>query len=309
VLSDYAVELLPRTTFPPRGAPIDCAVSGGPDSLALLALAVAAGCAVTAYHVDHGLRDGSAEEAEVVAEAAGRLGAAFVARTVECPPGPNLEARARAARRGALPAGCATGHTADDQAETVLLNLLRGSGMDGLSGMRAGPEHPILELRRAETERLVASLRLRIVRDPTNDELVQRRNRVRHELLPLANAIAGRDVVPILCRQAAILADETAFLEQLAAELDATDATALRTAPPPLARRALRRLLRAVLPGGYPPDAATLERVLGVASGERRATEIAGGARIRRSKGRLLVDEAAVDQERSESPRGSVGRW
>ncbi|MEM8902439.1 MAG: tRNA lysidine(34) synthetase, partial [Actinomycetota bacterium] len=129
---------------------MSCAVSGGPDSSALLVLAVAAGCDVEAIHVDHGLRPGSDREATIVAGTAERFGARV--RSIRAPvePGPNLEARARAARRAVLPDGTLLGHTADDQAETVLLALLRGAGIDGLGAM--GPRHrPILRLRRAET--------------------------------------------------------------------------------------------------------------------------------------------------------------
>ncbi|MDP8987899.1 MAG: 7-cyano-7-deazaguanine synthase, partial [Actinomycetota bacterium] len=79
------------------------AVSGGADSSALLVLAVEAGCDVTAVHVDHGLRPGGEAEAEAVAALAHRLGARFVARRVTVVPGPNLEARARSARRSVLP--------------------------------------------------------------------------------------------------------------------------------------------------------------------------------------------------------------
>lgn len=276
--------------------PIDCAVSGGPDSLALLVLAVAAGCDAVAYHVDHGIRAGSSAEARVVQAAADRLGVRFVALRVECPPGPNLEARARAKRYGALPSGVATGHTADDQAETILLNLLRGAGLDGLSGMEKGPTHPILAIRREETERLVASMRLDVVRDPSNADPRFRRNRVRHELVPLASAIAARDIVPILCRQAGLLADDAALLEALAADLDPVLTDEVSSAPRPLARRALRRWLRAILPDGQPPDAATLQRVLEVATGEHLAAEITGGARIRRSHGRLIADRPTTDQ-------------
>src|SRR5205085_1693216 len=114
--------LLDRCWFPPAGSEVTCAVSGGPDSLALLVLAVHAGCSVTAVHVDHGLRAGSDAEADVVAAAAHRFGARFRAERVAVGAGPNLEARARAARYRMLPSDVLTGHTADDQAETVLLN-------------------------------------------------------------------------------------------------------------------------------------------------------------------------------------------
>ena len=98
MLSDRAADLLPRCVFPARGEPVSCAVSGGPDSLALLILAVAAGCDATAYHVDHGLRPESGKEAAVVHDAAERLGTGFVGLRVDVAPGANLEARARTAR-------------------------------------------------------------------------------------------------------------------------------------------------------------------------------------------------------------------
>ena len=129
-----ARDLVARCSFPPSGAPVSLAVSGGADSLALLVLAAEAGCDATAVHVDHGLRGGSAAEADVVAEVAARHGAAFETIRVEVGDGSNLEARARRARYAALPDDVLTGHTADDQAETVLLNLMRGSGLDGLAG-------------------------------------------------------------------------------------------------------------------------------------------------------------------------------
>ena len=122
-------DLLARCTFPAAGSAVTCAVSGGADSLALLVLAVEAGCAVTAAHVDHGVRDASELEAQRVRVIAERLGAGFVAHRITVAPGPNFEARARQARYAVLPADVLTGHTADDQAETVVLNLLRGPGL------------------------------------------------------------------------------------------------------------------------------------------------------------------------------------
>ncbi|MDD9369395.1 MAG: tRNA lysidine(34) synthetase TilS, partial [Acidimicrobiales bacterium] len=218
-------------------------MSGGPDSLALLALATHAGCRVTAVHVDHGMRPGSVADADVVQAAASRFGADFRAEQVTVVPGPNLEARARAARYGVLPADVLTGHTADDQAETVLLNLVRGAGLDGLAGM--GPSlRPLRRLRRGETVALCAALGLRPVADPSNDDPAFRRNRVRHELIPLLDAIAARDVAPVLARQADLVRDDVALLDELAADLDPTDARALADAPAPLARRAVRRWLR-----------------------------------------------------------------
>ncbi len=286
--------LLRRCTFPPGGTEVSLAVSGGADSLALLALAAAAGCRPTAFHVDHGLREGSAGEAEVVREAAERFGAGFGALRVELEPGPNLEARARLARYSVLPAGVATGHTADDQAETILLNLVRGAGPDGFAGMRPGPMHPLLALRRSETRALCASLGLRVVEDPSNTELGYLRNQVRLRALPALCALARRDLVPVIARQARHFASEGDFLEELAGAIDPTDAKALAAAPPVLARRAVRRWLRTVDPEGHPPDSATVDRVLEVAALRAAACEIGGGRRVRRSGGRLFLEPSGA---------------
>jgi tRNA(Ile)-lysidine synthase len=182
-----------------------------------------------------------------------------------------------------------TGHTLDDQAETVLLNLLRGSGADGLAAMRPGPGKPLLALRRAETAALCAELGFEPVVDPTNADLALRRNDVRARVLPLLDEVAGRDVAPLLARTAALLADDTDLLATLATEVDPTDAAALAAAPPAVARRAVR----AWLGGIHPPDAASVERVLAVARGEVRGTEVAGRRRVRRTAGRLRLEGAA----------------
>ena len=280
-------ELLRRCDFPVPGTPVTCAVSGGADSLALLVLAVEAGCVVTAVHVDHGLRVGSAAEAEVVRAAAERFGAAFLATAVEVAFGPNLEARARAARYAALPPGALTGHTADDQAETVLLNLLRGAALDGLRGF-APTTRPIRRLRRTDTVAVCEVVGLDPVSDPSNADPAFRRNRVRAELLPLLDDIAERDVAELIARQADLLADDAALLDELAEGLDPTDTRALAAAPRALARRALRWWLRGS--NEHPPDAATIERVLRVVEGQAVACEVGGGRSVRRSRGRLTLD-------------------
>jgi tRNA(Ile)-lysidine synthase len=280
--------LLPRCTFPPAGDPLVAAVSGGADSLALLVLAAATGRPVEAVHVDHGLRPDSAADAALVQRVAAALGASGTVVHVEVAPGPNLEARARAARLAALPPGAMTGHTADDQAETIVLNLLRGSGLDGLAGMRPGPAHPLLALRRADTVALCAACGLTPVHDPTNDDVRHLRNRIRHELLPALATAADRDLVPVLARQADLLRDEAALLDELAAAIDPTDARALAGAPPALARRAVRRWLA----DPYPPDSTAVDRVLAVARGDVIACEIEGGRRIERHAQRLSVAPA-----------------
>ncbi|NNE10897.1 MAG: tRNA lysidine(34) synthetase TilS [Ilumatobacter sp.] len=284
-------ELVGRCTFP-TSSPVACAFSGGADSTALIALARHAGLEVVAHHVDHGLRASSADEARQAAAIAAAVGADVVVHRVVVDAGPNLEARARAARRAVLPDDAMTGHTADDQAETVLLRLLRGGGSRGLGAMTPGHRHPLLALRRTETHAVCRQLDLDPVHDPSNDTPDGWRNRVRSELLPLAADIAGRDLVPILVRSADLLRSESDLLDAFAAELDPTDAVALAAAPAPLARRALRRWLTE---GGYPPDADAVDRVLAVVEGSARACELPGGRRVERSAQRLrLVDDRSV---------------
>lgn len=283
---ELLADLLSKCRFPDPGERIDCAVSGGADSMALMVLAAAAGCRVHAYHVDHRLRPGGAEEADLVKQAATRFGAEFTALVTTVEPGPNLEARARDARRSLMPPGTATGHTADDQAETILLNLMRGSGSAGLAGMRWGSVHPILHLRREETHRLCSELGLEVVDDPSNRDYRFRRNRVRSQLLPLMNDISGRDLVPVLCRQAELLAEESDWLDQRAARLDPGDIAGLRNAGRVLARRAVRTHLAHLL--AAQPSLSMVERVLSLVDGRCRATDIAGGLSMRRVGDRLV---------------------
>jgi len=298
VAADAAAELVSRCTFPPRGTRLTCAVSGGADSSALLVLAIAAGCVAEAVHVDHGLRAGSADEADVVRDLATSFGATFRAVKVEVVPGANLEARARAGRYAALPADVATGHTADDQAETVLINMLRGSSSAGLSAMRPGHRRPILALRRAETLGVCDALGLTTVDDPMNNDRRFLRNRIRHEILPALNEASSRDLVPVLCRQADLLRDDDDLLEQLAAAIDPTDAMALTAAPAPLARRAVRRWIAAATPTGHAPDSSAVERVLHVAAGLSEACELPGGLRVSRRRQRLSLSPSGATTNR-----------
>lgn len=283
--SPATLELLAKCTFPPPGTEVTCAVSGGADSMALMILALSAGCSVTAVHVDHRLRSGSDREGAVVAGAAGRFGAIYRSETIDVVDGPNLEARARDARYAVLPADVMTGHTADDQAETMLLNLMRGASSSGLAAMRPGFRRPILALRRASTEALCRTLDVAVVDDPSNRDPAYLRNRVRHELLPAMNALAQRDLVPVLTRQSGLLRDDADLLDELAAALDPTDAKQLAAAPLPLARRAVRRWLAT----DHPPDAATVDRVLSVASGLASGCDIGAGRRVERSHQRLRL--------------------
>jgi tRNA(Ile)-lysidine synthase len=279
------IELLAKCDFPLAGTKISCAVSGGPDSMALLVLAVVAGCEVTAIHVDHALRIGSENEFQIVEKLAKRLGANFISKTIRVEPGSNLEARARNSRYEVMPHDVMTGHTADDQAETVLINLLRGAGLSGLSGMQRNQRHPILTLRRTQTHQLCRELKIEVVEDPSNTDPKFQRNRIRHELIPLMDAIAQRDVTAILDRQADLFREDSMLLDDLAKKIDVTDAKLLAVAPVALARRAIRQWLTEI----YPPDAATVERVLEVARGTNLACEIGSNREVRRSQQRLQI--------------------
>jgi len=279
------------------GAPIVVGCSGGADSLALLALSRARDLDVVAVYVDHGLRSATAHDVRVVRDAASHVGAQTRVVSVDVDASANVEARARDARYGALEhvadavdaAAILVGHTRDDQAETVLLALLRGSGITGLAGMapvRGRVRRPLLELRRADTHEICARLHWAPVQDPMNDELHHRRVWLRREIIPHLTRGARRDLVEVLARQAALVRDDDDFLDALAAPYAPDDAAVLAALPVSLARRVVRRWY-----GTPPPASVTVDAVLGVARGERRAVDLPGGRRIERVGGRLhLLD-------------------
>lgn len=289
-LTEFTAALLARCNFPPAsGGAVTCAVSGGADSLALLYLARAHGLEVTAVHVDHGIREGSQSEAAFVERAASELGAGFRALRVQVTPGANLEERARRARYGVLPPDALLGHTADDQAETVLLALARGGAWHGLGGMRPSQRRPILGLRRADTEALCQAAELDVIDDPSNADPAHLRNRVRHELLPLLEDIAGRDLTPVLVRQAGLFRDGADLISALAERIDPADSDALVAAPTIVARQAVRDWIRSTRGDVHPVDLATVDRVLDVAHLRVIATEVGEGWRVERSNRRLRL--------------------
>lgn len=272
-------------------------MSGGADSLALLILSVAVGFETTAIHVDHGLRPGSDNEASFVESVTVRFGASFVSESVlvdaSGDQNGNLEARAREARYAVLPPDVATGHTADDVAETVLLNLMRGSGLDGLSPLVTPGSliRPIVALRRSETLELCRQHGLTPFDDPMNHDPRFRRVRVRDEVLPLLNEVAEREVVPLLLRLADTVRDDVAALNALAVELDPLSAAVLMAAPIAIARRAVRAwLVESGVGDGHPPALAVIDRVLAVARGEMPRADLVDGWRVARTHQRLRLE-------------------
>lgn len=190
-------------------------LSGGADSLALLAALVAEGHEVLALCVDHGLQDGSRAQAERAADQARTLGARAQVLSVEADAAAgaeSMEAAARAARYRALAAACAdeglevaVAHTADDQAETLLLGALRGrvAGMSERSEVEgARVVRPLLNVRRADTEGACAELGLSVWQDPQNADTNFRRVALRREVIPQLSRIIGGDAVPALAQAA-----------------------------------------------------------------------------------------------------------
>ncbi len=271
--------------------PAIVALSGGADSAAL-AWAVAARDDTTALSVDHGL-PGSAALVAAAAQIAVQLGLAH--RVVAVRPRSSSEGDLRTVRLAALEQSTAgwilTGHTADDHAETVLGNLLRGSGTAGLAGIPARHRRfvrPLLDVTRAETRALAGVLGLPFVDDPQNDDPAVRRNRLRNETIPALAAAYNPRLRQALLRTAAAAAADDEVLEARAAEVPIrTDeeavlipAAALTGLPAAVAARVARRALRD-LSGDHAGDAVAVAGVLAAACGAGVAT-LGGGLRVRR---------------------------
>nr|WP_300148497.1 tRNA lysidine(34) synthetase TilS [Propionicimonas sp.] len=245
------------------------ACSGGPDSLALAAAASVVarrtGTSVRAVVVDHGLQPGSDAVAAAVAGQLAGLGlSADVVRVAVRPDGTGVEAAARDARYAALAAAASAddlvllGHTLDDQAETVLLGLARGSGARSLAGMPPRRDRfvrPLLGVRAATTRQACAELELEPWTDPHNGEQRFARVRVRERVLPLLEAELGPGVAEALARSADLLRADADLLDDLAAaELAVTgtgagpgaglDGDRLAALPPALRGRVLLAWLR-----------------------------------------------------------------
>lgn len=238
------------------------ACSGGPDSLALVvASSVAArrrSLGICGVVVDHGLQQHSDRIAAEVAAVSARLGVPTdVVRVAVPPSGAGLEADARTARYAALEqaaeargATVLLGHTLDDQAETVLLGLARGSGTRSLSGMAVRREplvRPFLGLRRATIRSVCAENGLTPWSDPHNQDLSFTRVRMRDRVLPQLEAELGPGVAEALARTAQLLRDDADLLDRLAVDAEAgaePDCEQLAGLPAALRRRVLRDWLR-----------------------------------------------------------------
>ena len=313
------------------------ACSGGADSLAVAAalafVAPRAGLRAGGVTVDHGLQPGSAERAEGVLAELGRLGLDPVrAITVTVGPsgaGAGPEAAARTARYQALDAvaeqtGAAAvllGHTLDDQAETVLLGLARGSGgraLAGMPGRRGRYRRPLLAVRRATTGAACAELGLVPWQDPHNSDFRFARARVRHQALPALEQALGPGVAEALARTASQLRadaeclDDLAFAESGQLRGACSDPAGLETAWLRALPAAIRtRVLRdAALMSGCPHGSLTaghIERIDALVTSWRgqRGVDLPGGVRASRRDGQVWF----ASTESAELTSGeSVGR-
>jgi len=299
-----------------HGEHILVAVSGGPDSVGLLAVLDALAAQwlfrLTVAHLDHGLRgaDGVSDR-EFVEALAQRLGHPCLTETASIGVGGNLEARAREVRyrfldRAARLATCgriALGHTQTDQAETVLLRLLRGAGARGLGGMaprRGRIIRPLLETSREDILTFLHERHLPWVEDKTNRDERFARNRLRHRLLPALVADAGPTIVAGLARTAELLRVEDDFLDDLARQAlgkapcgHPLEAATVRSVPLAIRRRILRLWLvaaRGSFRGISHAHICSLERAL-----EETETTVAAmpGGRVRCEAGFLRWESDA----------------
>ncbi len=291
-------------TFVPHDRQWCVALSGGADSLALTAVAARL-LPTTALVVDHGLQQGSAAVAATARDQADALGCVDVEVLhvgVGTDGGP--EAAARRARYAALERGRASapvllGHTLDDQAETVLLGLGRGSGPRSIAGMRAYDPpwcRPLLAVRRDVTRGACAELGLTPWQDPHNRDPRFTRTRLRAEVLPLLEDVLGGGVAAALARTAAALREDTDTLDDQAATAlvdiaadGGLDVTRLRELPAAVRRRVIRGWL---LGGG----------ATGLTDGQIRAVDalITGW----RGQGGVAVGSRLVDQRLFAGRRG-----
>ncbi|MEX0832393.1 MAG: tRNA lysidine(34) synthetase TilS [Actinomycetota bacterium] len=285
------------------GETVLVAVSGGPDSTCLLhslyRLRRLLRIKLQVFHFDHRLRRGSEDDAEYVKKLAARLDLPFHMLVAESKPakGESVEDWAHRARMRALAvtqhdvgaSHAAIGHTLDDQAETVLLALIRGGGLDAVAGIRPtqGPYvRPLIDTTREEVEAFCRALHLRPRTDPTNRDTRILRNAVRLRVLPALERAVGRDVKATIARTAAVLRDDATELElQAARALDELleedpDGYLLPAAPLAALPRAIasRVALRALYRTGVVPSAEHVEAVLDLAAGRPgRKRSLPGG--------------------------------
>jgi len=301
------IEVVGAKSHFPR-APLLLALSGGPDSAAMSLLATRVTESARAAHVNHGTAQAPGLE-EAARAISGTLSLDLTVVPVELTGTGFTEEAAREARYDALrdlqspEEWIVTGHTVDDQAETVLFNLIRGGGLAGLAGI---PEttaeriaRPLLGVTRGELRELAVLASLPFADDPSNLDPAHARNRIRHEVIPMLQAGFNPRLVAALARTAAAARADDDFLQELATELpvalDGSGSTIPRSvllvAPRPLADRTLRMLVTNLRPP-HPPTRAELARIWEVVEGEAQRAQLEGGVSVEVSRGVLRLARA-----------------
>jgi len=289
----------------PEAAIVAC--SGGADSMALAAATRhVCGAGVRAVVVDHGLQAGSAQLAAAVVERLAAIGVqGTVAAVTVTERGDGPESAARDARLAALAAArqgrpVLLGHTLDDQAETVLLGLARGSGSRSLAGMAAVSgcfRRPLLGVRRSVTRAACSEWGLTIWEDPHNADPRFRRSRIRLELMPEFERVLGPGVAEALARTAELARDDADALDAAALSVAdpaaaTLDAAALSAAPRALRSRAIRAWL--LLHGAQQPGFGQVRAVDALVSDwHGQAGVDLAGVTVRRRNGQLRVEDSA----------------
>ena len=286
------------------GDTVICAVSGGADSMALLwgmyLLREKLGITLEAAHFDHNLRgEESKQDADFVRKFCEFHDIPLHLGEGNVTPGKKgLEAAARDARYAflrSLNGTIATAHTADDNAETVLMHLIRGSGLRGLSGVTPktdGLIRPMLDVTRAQVEAFLEENYIRHITDSSNDTDLFLRNRLRHHVIPLLKR-ENPSIAVGLSAAAQRIREDAALLDSLAAQIDPADIAALRAAPAPLRRRAIEGFLRR---NGFPePSAEHIRQAEGVVFSDNPSARVTlGGLTLRRSYDKLCADREQV---------------
>ena len=278
-----------RRALRPFDGPAIIGLSGGPDSLALAAAAAAENKDVRCVVVDHGLQDESAEVAERAVQTVQAFGLAAEIVRVDVTPG-NLEASARSARYEALLAYGAdvwVGHTADDQAETLLLGALRGNP-SGMAPRNGRVVRPFLDIRRADTVGACEELDLDPWHDPMNADPAFRRVAMRTQVLPLLSELIGGDAVPAIAATADRIAADQALIASLTDLAPTTSCSELAEDARPIRRR---RLAAWLLGQGVPVQGDQLDAVeaLVVDWHGQGPVAVAGGRAVVREGGQLAI--------------------